>query len=58
MDLVNAQTYEGYTCLHLCIMHKSTKCLKVLLNYGGVNLMLKNLHERNAYDDSLNYNCR
>lgn len=55
VDLVNAPTIEGYTCLHLCSIWGSEKCLKVLLTYGGLNMAARDGTAKTAYQTAQNF---
>jgi hypothetical protein len=53
INFVNSQTAEGYTCLHLCCIWNSVKCFKVLHNFGGLELNLRDNKLKTAYEDSI-----
>lgn len=49
MNLVNSQTSEGYTCVHLCSIWKSVQCFNVLHRFGGLDLSIKDIKLKTAY---------
>ena len=55
IDFVNAETNEGFTCLHLCAIWKSEKCFYILHSFGGLCLNIKDKFNKTPYETATEY---
>lgn len=52
---MNIKTKDGWTPLMISVIYKSTECLNILIEYGGIELLAKDYNNLTSLKLAENY---